>query len=74
MLVYVILFGLFLSLIEDKPHCNMSNSLRAMIFCLIKFSEIYLRKWQKWLYKKFRRIFRYGRPQYFFIKNTAHKR
>ena len=42
--VYVILFVLFLSLNEDKPHSNMLNSLRAIIFCLIKLSEIYLRK------------------------------
>ena len=53
MLIYVILFVLFLSLKEDKPICNMSNSLRAIIFCLIKLTEIYLRKWLKLFIKKF---------------------
>ena len=71
MLVYVMLFALFLSLSEDKSHFNMSNSLRAMIFCLIKLLEIYLGKWQKLSHKTFRRIFSHSRPQYFYIKNTA---
>ena len=30
--IHVILFDLFLSLNEDKLHCNISNSLGAMIF------------------------------------------
>ena len=30
--VHIILFDLLLSLNEDKFHCNMSNSLGAMIF------------------------------------------
>ena len=68
---YGILFVLFLALNKDKPHKNILYSLGARIFCFIKLSEIYLRNGQKWLYKKFRWIFRHGRPQFFYIKNTA---
>ena len=56
-LVYVILFVVFFASNEDKPHCNILNSLGAMIFCVIKLSEIYLRKWIKWRIKDFNVIF-----------------
>ena len=47
---------LFLPINKDKPHHNMSNSMGAMIFCFIKLSEIYHRKYLK-------------QSQYFFIVN-----
>ena len=71
MLAYGISFVLFLALNKDKPHKNILNSLGARIFCFIKLSEIYLRNGQKWSYKKFRRIFRHSRLQFFYINNTA---
>ena len=70
-IIYVILFVLFLALNKNKPHYNMLNSLGAMIFCFIKFSEIYLGKWLKSRKKKIRSYFRQTLPQYFFIKNIA---
>ena len=70
-IIYVILFVLFLALNKNKPHYNMLNSLGAMIFCFIKFLDIYLGKWLKSRKKKIRGYFRQMLTQYFFIKNIV---
>ena len=39
-MVYGTFFVLFLATNEDKPHCNILNSMRAVIFCFIKLWEV----------------------------------
>ena len=34
------LFVIFLAINQDKPHCNDINSMGAMIFCSIKWSDV----------------------------------